>query len=213
MNRQRTPLPDIPDESDTLVLPTREARLAAEKRQPSKVWSVLRDIGEAIVLVALIWVGVNFATARYIVEGHSMEPNLHSGQYLIVNRLTYQSARPQRGDIVVFDFPGDPGDGDDYVKRIIGVPGDTVIIDSHHIFVNGTLLAEPYLSADTITAGSIDYLVPEGNYFVLGDNRMDSSDSRAWGLLPQEMIVGKAAFSYWPPQSWGSIPHYDYGLP
>jgi signal peptidase I len=147
------------------------------------------------------------------VDGQSMEPSLHGGQYLVVSRLAYLKSKPQRGDIVVFDFPGDPGDGDDYVKRIIGVPGDTVIIRDHQILVNNTLLLEPYLPASTITRGTFEWLVPEGNYVVLGDNREHSSDSRAWGLLPEEMIVGKAAISYWPPELWGTIPHYDYGIP
>jgi signal peptidase I len=150
-----------------------------------------------------------------------MEPNLHTGQFLIVNRLAYMQiggfrlGSVHRGDIVVFDYPGNPSD--DYVKRVIGLPGETVEIDeAGRILVNGTPLEEPYLSNMVGVpyrhrAGT--WSVPDGSYFVLGDNRNSSSDSRSWGMLEEQYIVGKAWISYWPPQNWGIIPHYTYATP
>jgi signal peptidase I len=189
----------IPDE--TSVEPTTE--------EPSKVWGVLREIIETVLLAAVIWLAVNFATARYVVDGQSMEPNLHTGQFLIVSRLAYKFGTPQRGDIIVFDFPGNPSD--DYVKRIIGLPGDTVTIENGHVLINGNQLEEPYLPGDTMTMPSQGrWVVPGDSYFVMGDNRAHSSDSRSWGMLQYEKIIGKAWISYWPPSTWGLLPHYTY---
>ncbi len=199
MNVQTDP---IPTTSDDAVL------LEETAPEPSKIWGIAREIIETILLAAVIWLAVNFATARYVVDGQSMEPNLHTGQFLIVSRLAYKFAVPQRGDIIVFDFPGNPAD--DYVKRIIGLPGDTVTIQEGQIFVNDNRLDEPYLPDERMMPFQGRWVVPQESYFVLGDNRAHSSDSRSWGMLPQDAIIGKAWVSYWPPQNWGTIPHYDY---
>lgn len=215
MNFQSDPFTSSPAEEPSSTTPisaalpelTEETTLTTE--QPSKVWPVLREIIETILLAAIIWLAVNFATARYVVDGQSMEPNLHTGQFLIVSRLAYRFGDPQRGDIIVFDFPGNPSD--DYVKRIIGLPGEKVTIENGHIFINGQRLDEPYLPPDDITLPSQgQWTVPDGQYFVLGDNRAHSSDSRSWGMLEMNKIIGKAWVSYWPPQTWGLLPHYDY---
>lgn len=176
--------------------------------QPSRVWAIVREVIETVLLAAIIWLAVNFATARYVVDGQSMEPNLHTGQFLIVSRLSYKFDTPQRGDIIVFNFPGNPLD--DYVKRIIGLPGETVTIENGSIFINGELLDEPYISEQMILPYQAEWTVPAGEYFVLGDNRPHSSDSRNWGFLNTDAIIGKAWFSYWPPEHWGPIPHYEY---
>jgi signal peptidase I len=176
----------------------------------ARLWPTLREIIETIVLAAIIWLAVNFATARYVVDGTSMEPTLHTGQFLIVNRLIYRLGFPQRGDIIVFHYPGDPTD--DYVKRIIGLPGDHLLIEGGKLYINDVLLDEPYLPENMRTFPRSRYsnVVPEDSYFVLGDNRLGSSDSRNWGMLERELIIGKASFSYWPPQEWGAIPHYNH---
>ena len=181
----------------------------------SKIGPVLYEIAETILLAVVIWLAVNFTTARYVVEGESMEPNLHTGQFLIVSRLAYMDiggfslGEPQRGDIIVFDFPNNPSD--DYVKRIIGLPGETVMVDQDgNIFVDGNRIDEPYLRAEPYNNRIGTWQVPEGSYFVVGDNRNHSSDSRSWGMLAEPFIVGKAWVSYWPPQNWGVIPHYEY---
>lgn len=199
MNVHTDPIPTTSDDAALMEEPVSE---------PSKVWGIAREIIETILLAAVIWLAVNFATARYVVDGQSMEPNLHTGQFLIVSRLAYKFGLPQRGDIIVFDFPGNPAD--DYVKRVIGLPGDTVTIQAGQIFINGNRLEEPYLPDERMLPTQGRWNVPDGSYFVLGDNRAHSSDSRSWGMLPVDAIVGKAWVSYWPPQDWGTIPHYEY---
>lgn len=181
----------------------------------SKIGPILYEIIETLLLAVVIWLAVNFTTARYVVEGQSMEPNLHTGQFLIVSRLAYMNiaglslGEPQRGDIIVFDFPNNPSD--DYVKRIIGLPGETVMIDQDgSVFVDGQRIVEPYLSTESYGNRIGTWEVPKDSYFVVGDNRNHSSDSRSWGMLAQKYIVGKAWISYWPPQNWGVIPHYEY---
>ena len=192
------------EQPDSLTDPLTDGPLARR----AAFWSVVREIVETILLAVAIWAVINLAVARYVVDGESMEPNLHSGQFLMVNRLIYVLASPQRGDIIVFDYPGNPGD--DYVKRVIGLPGDTVIIEDGIVYINGVQLEEPYASSNTAIPTRGKWIVPADNYFVLGDNRPHSSDSRNWGMLEQQYIVGKAWLSYWPPKHWGVLPHYDY---
>lgn len=183
----------------------------------SRLGSILYEIVETLLLAAVIWLAVNFATARYVVEGQSMEPNLHTGQFLLVSRLSYlrigeriQLGEPQRGDVIVFDYPGNPGD--DYVKRVIGLPGEIVTIrDDGVILINNIPISEAHLP-ETAAPGPYQgktgtWEVPESAYFVLGDNRNHSSDSRTWGFLEARYIVGKAWVSYWPPRHWGVIGH------
>lgn len=199
--------------------PTETEFQEEEDLSASKIGAAVYEIVETILLAVIIWMAVNFATARYVVEGQSMEPNLHTGQFLIVSRLSYMQfgdivnlGSPQRGDIVVFDFPGNPSD--DYVKRIIGLPGETVTIsEGGQVFIDGRLIEEPYLTAEYTQPynGRIGtWTVPPNNYFVLGDNRNSSSDSRSWGPLEESYVVGKAWVSYWPPPEWKVIPHYEY---
>ena len=179
------------------------------RRQPTSWRLLVYEALETVVLAAIIWLVVNFATARFVVDGSSMEPNFHTGQLLVVNRLAYQYGTLRRGDVIVFRFPGNTAD--DYIKRIIGLPGETVSIEAGHIYVNGKLLEEPYLAPDTLMYDG-QWVVPPDSYFVLGDNRAHSSDSRSWGMLEKGYIIGKAWVSYWPPEYWGLIPHYSYDI-
>jgi signal peptidase I len=181
---------------------------AAEQSKP-RARPVLRDIAETLVFTLLIYVLVRtFLFENYRVVGRSMEPNLENDQYLVVNKLGYRLHEPQRGDIVVFRDPR--SDGRKLIKRVIGLPGETVEIRSGQVFINGQLLDEPYIASQgRYTQQSTS--VPEDEFFVLGDNRNNSSDSHNWGPLPSENIVGKAWLSYWPPASWGAIPHEAYG--
>jgi signal peptidase I len=136
-----------------------------------------------------------------------MEPSLHDGQYLIASKVTYWLHPPERGDVVVLQPPQDQSSVP-YIKRLVGLPGDVVEVRDDRVWVNGVALNEPYISAPPTYAGS--WVVSESEYFVLGDNRNNSSDSHAWGLLPRNHILGKAIFCYWPPESWGTIPHYAF---
>lgn len=173
---------------------------APEKPKPLRL---LIEIGETLLISFILFLAINTVTARIRVDGSSMEPSLHHNELILVNRLAYQFGEPARGDVVVFRFPRDPEQ--EYIKRIIGLPGDTIEIRDHQVFVNGILLEEPYIAAPTNQSGV--WTVPEDRYFVLGDNRNDSSDSRAWGTVPEEYLIGKAIFIYWPPEEWGIIAH------
>lgn len=124
-----------------------------------------------------------------------MQPDLINNQYVLVNKLAYLFHAPERGDVIVFHLPIDTNK--DLIKRVIGVPGDVIIIDSKTVRVNGVLLNEPYIMAPVNPAGS-KWVVPPNDYFVMGDNRPLSDDSRDWGFVPKDYIVGKAVLVFWP---------------
>jgi signal peptidase I len=171
----------------------------------------LREILETVVLAVILFVVINLVSARVRVEGFSMVPTLNNGEYVLISRLSYLTGNFQRGDIIVFrppmypDIPfwqrlfGLPGFDDqyeDYIKRIIGLPGETVKIDNGIVYINDVPLKEPYIEVLPDYSGV--YTVPEGQLFVLGDNRNNSADSHAWGFLPEKNILGKALVIYWP---------------
>lgn len=168
--------------------------------------SFLRDLVETVVLTLVIFLVVNTLTGRFQVRGSSMEPSLHSGQYLIVSKVTYRLGEPQRGDIIVFEPPN--GTGEDYIKRIVGLPAERVEVREGAVWIDGYRLEEPYLVSTTPYSGAWELGADE--YFVLGDNRPNSSDSHSWGLLSRDRIVGKAWLCYWPPQYWSVAPHHRF---
>ncbi len=141
-----------------------------------------------------------------MVDGTSMEPGLQNGQYVLVNKLAYLFHTPERGDVIVFHFPKDTNI--DLIKRVIGVPGDVIVIDGTTVRVNGILLNEPYIMAPMNPAGD-RLVVPPNEYFVMGDNRPVSDDSRDWGFVPKNYIVGKAVLVYWPITNWHFINTYE----
>lgn len=181
--------------------------------------AVTREIIETIILSLLLFIGIQFAVQTYQVEGASMRPTLSQGQYLLVNKMVYRHLNlvaegvvsgdefeedsiifpfhpPQHGEVVIFNFPNDPSR--DFVKRVIGVPGDMVEIREGHTFVNGKQIQEEYAELDDLDEMAA-LEVPANSYFVLGDNRKHSNDSRDWGTVPLEYIVGRAWVRYWPP--------------
>lgn len=164
------------------------------------------DVLETLLLSAALFLVINALSARVRVDGFSMLPTLQDGEFVLVNRLAYHFGTPQRGDIVVFHYPPDPKQ--DLIKRVIGLPGDTVSVQNGVVRVNNELLNEPYIAQPPRYTGS--WVVPAGHLFVLGDNRNDSSDSHSWGMLPFENIVGKAVLIYWPFQNLQLIDHYDF---
>lgn len=168
--------------------------------------SLLRELVETVLLAVILFLVVNVTTGRFRVRGYSMEPTLYDGQYLIVSKVTYWIHPPERGDIIVFRPPN--GASDDYVKRIIGLPGETVEIRGGTVWVDGVALVEPYIAAAGGDSGP--RTLGEGQYFVLGDNRNNSSDSRSWGVLPRGDIVGKVWLCYWPVDKWGIVAHYRF---
>jgi signal peptidase I len=198
--------------------------LDVQPKQPSKVKSVLREVLETLVLTAVIFVLVNSITGRFKIFGVSMDNTFKTGQYIIVNRLAYKLGKPSRGDVIVFVPPGQPeatfterllgipGETD-YIKRIIGIPGDTIHIENGQLFVNGTLLVEPYIFEPMSSSSTPqDWVLTENQYFALGDNRNNSQDSRAPSVGPIDIgrIVGKVWLVYWPTSDWKFVEHYRY---
>ncbi len=167
---------------------------------------VLREIVETVLLTAAIFLVVNAATGRFRIEGDSMEPNLHNGEYVLIDKISYVLHPPERGDVVVFTPPNNERD---YIKRVIGLPGDTVEVKSGQVYVNGVVLDEPYLK-NLIRTDMPARVVEESRYFVMGDNRNNSSDSRAFGTITPQSIVGRAWLVYWPPSDWSTVPHHTY---
>lgn len=164
---------------------------------------LLIDILETLILSVLLFAGINAVSARIRVDGFSMEPTLKSGEFVIVNKLAYKLGDPKPGDVIVFHYPRDPEQ--EYIKRIIGLPGDHVRISNGKVYVNNQLIEEPYIAAPPMYETAWD--IPENTLFVLGDNRNNSSDSHNWGPVPMENVIGKAFFVYWPPTNWGAIEH------
>jgi signal peptidase I len=184
----------------------RQNVVALEQPQPSNTRRVLLEIFETIVLALVLFVAINFLTARIRVDGSSMEPSFHDGDYVIVNRLAYQLGDIQRGDVIVFPYPLD--EQDDYIKRVIGLPGDRVSVYGGIVYLNGEPINESYI-LELPNTDEPEITVPEGFVFVMGDNRNASSDSRSWGPLSIEKIIGQAIFRYWPFTDIGIVEHPD----
>ncbi|WP_370650004.1 signal peptidase I [Oscillochloris sp. ZM17-4] len=203
-----------------------------------RVRSVVRELLETAIFILLVFFIVRGIVQNFKIEGSSMEPTLHTGEYILVNKLVYfhfdlnaplrllpgQESldqkiiypfhQPRRGDILVFEYPRDVSK--DYIKRVIGLPGDTLDIHDGKVFVNGSELSEPYLGGAATAClgsrvcGSGPFVIPDGTIFVMGDNRNNSSDSREWDSLPLDRVVGQAWVIYYPVSSWGLVPHHDY---
>ncbi|MDQ7026157.1 MAG: signal peptidase I [Anaerolineae bacterium] len=158
---------------------------------------MLRKILLIIVIAIVGYILINRMTARVVVNGVSMESTLYSGQLLLISRFHYQLGEPQRGDIVVFYPEFDPTQ--EYIKRVLGLPGETLELRDGRVYINGQLWDEPYVTEaceDSICYNSI-WQVGTGEYFVMGDNRNASRDSRSFGTIPQDAIIGKAILRYW----------------
>ena len=192
--------------------------------------AVIRELFETIILALLIFLGFHLSIGNYRVEGSSMVPSLEEGEYVIVNKLVYARPPvdllpfvgevedpylfhgPRRGEVIIFEFPRDLER--DFVKRVVGLPGDTVEIQRGQVIVNGIPLNEPYITQRG-NGSHPKTTVPEGSYFVLGDNRRASNDSRDWGPVSESRIIGRAWVSFWPlnrwqaidvPETWAAVP-------
>jgi len=186
-------------------LPATEPEANPSQPTTAQGSSLFREIVETLLLTVVIFVLVNAITGRFRIDGSSMEPNLHDGEYVIVNRVMYRLQAPQRGDVVVFQREGKR----EFIKRIIGLPGETVEVKGSRVLVNGVALTEPYIAQPNAYSMEPRKIGPN-EYFVLGDNRNNSSDSHNWGTIPLSVIDGKAWITYWPPKSWGIIPYHSY---
>lgn len=163
--------------------------------------AVLMDILETLLLSVVLFFLINAVSARIKIDGSSMEPNLHNGEFVIVSKLNYRFGEPERGDVVVFDYPKNITQ--EYIKRVVGLPGETISVEDGKVYVDGQLLQEPYIAQPPRYEGSWE--VPAGSLFVLGDNRNNSSDSHDWGVVPEDNLIGEALLVYWPPPSWGLV--------
>jgi signal peptidase I len=178
-------------------------------RKSSGLLRFATDVLETFVLAAFLFFVINALSARIRVDGSSMEPTLHNGELVIVDKVSYQIWEPGRGDVIVFHYPRNPEK--EYIKRIIGLPGDRVDILNGQVYINGEAILEPYIAAAPTYPGN--WTVNPDSFFVLGDNRNNSDDSHRWGTVPVDYVIGKAILVYWPPEEWGLIEHHAYAAP
>ena len=205
--------------------PIPQARPAARPSQRASLAQLLGELVETIILTLVIFFLIRNIVQNFRVEGSSMEPNLHNGQFLIVNRFAYCPGfhldidfldihwqkvwciwKPKRGDVIVFHAPDQRKD---YIKRVVGLPGETVQVQRGQVLINGRPLKEPYETRRNIRSAPAVTLGPNQVY-VMGDNQPNSNDSRVFGPLSMDHIVGKALLCYWPPRHWAIIPHYTF---
>ncbi|NJN84620.1 MAG: signal peptidase I [Caldilineaceae bacterium] len=196
----------LPDEPTQLHSP--DAALNSEQANsgPSPAWMLFRELAETIVLSLVIFLVIRQVVQNYRIESHSMEPNFYEGQFILVNKLAYKLGEPTRGDVIVFHNPNNTDE--DYIKRVIGLPGDTVEMLNGAVVVNGVAIDESYGPNPMSSSASFGpELVAPDHLFVMGDNRPNSTDSRRFGQLNQDLIVGRAWVRVWPVANWDVIQH------
>ena len=189
---------------------TSSLKLKSVARLVKKVFSLLYEMVEVFVVSASIFVVVYlFLMQPHQVKGSSMFPTFKDGEYVLTDKVTYRTRLPTYGDVVVFKAP--INENFDFIKRVIGIPGDRVMVTGGKAYVNGKSLPETYLPPEYTTSpgqflqNGVEYTVPVGAVFVMGDNRDHSSDSRDWGPVPDQNIIGRAFFRYWPANKAGII--------
>ena len=180
-----------------------------------KIGSFFLDTIETVVIALAIFVVIYlFLIQPHQVKGSSMFPNFIDGEYILTDKISYRFKKPERGDVVVFKAPKDHEV--DYIKRIIGLPRDTVRFDNSKVYINGSQLQEKYLPSEYVTnpgafmAIGDEVTVPDNQFFVMGDNRNHSSDSREWGFVKTDEFIGKSWFRYWPISQIGFVPKINY---
>lgn len=171
--------------------------------------ATIRQILITILIILVVFGVMHFTLQSFEVDGESMEPSFHNGQYLLVDKITYRFSSPDRGDVIIFHPPTAPNKL--YIKRVIGCPGDEIEIKEGNIYINGDELEETP-DFDQINYELDSIIVPEDNYFVLGDNRDSSGDSHLGWTVPSDQIVGRVWIRYWPPGDWGLSPSYSWDL-
>lgn len=191
---------DITPESPIPPAPKRP-RLLSKRR-------LLRDVVEIILLIVITYTPINLMTARAVVDGPSMQPNFYTGDLVIVNRAAYFFNTPQRGDVIVLHNPRSTS-SDDLIKRVIGLPTEIVEIRDGRVYINGTILEEPYVNNFCQCNGT--WILKEDEYFILGDNRSNSYDSHNFGPVKRTLIVGQAWVRYFPLQKFTIFHHPGYG--
>jgi signal peptidase I len=187
---------DFPEESNKEDTPTGPEK----KRHGMYLGEILESVAIAVILAVIIRF---FLFQPFYIPSGSMEPTLKPGDRIIVNKLIYRYSQPERGDIMVFKYPRDPAR--DFIKRAVGLPEETVEIKNSKVYINNKEIPQPFLEPGLQFGSFGPVEVPEGSYFMMGDNRNNSEDSRVWGTLPRENMVGKAMFIYWPISRIGMI--------
>jgi signal peptidase I len=195
-------LPDPQVAVDPNPLPTPAPRGSSPWRV---LWELLHDVSVAVLFCFFL---VTFVAQAFRVQGTSMQPLLQDGERIVVNKLLYRFHSIERGDVVVFWYPRDPSVS--FIKRVVGLPGDTLELREGFLYVNGRLAEEPYLGGDDKPnfrdlSNMAPTEVKPGFYFVLGDHRGSSNDSRNWGEVPEKYIYGKAVVRFWPLAKAGGI--------
>lgn len=187
---------------------------SADQLSALKSWYQLAKGIDILLIIGLLF--RSFILQPFLVEGQSMEPNFHDGQFLLVDRINYKLRPPQRGEVIIFRYPKNTNE--DYIKRIIGLPGENVQIENGKVLINNQLLDESYLPRGTKTnvsssiSNNLNITLGPEEYFVLGDNRNNSSDSREWGTVPKQNIIGRAWFSVYPLADFGKIKNPNMSL-
>lgn len=187
-----------------------EVEEAAEPSQPPMAWMLLRELVETVVLSVVIFLLIRMVVQNYRIESHSMMPNFQEGQFILVNKLAFVFGAPTRGEVIVFHNPRNTSE--DYIKRVIALPGDTVEIRDQTVYIDGRPLPQPYATNPFPADYSFGpQLIPPDHLFVMGDNRPNSRDSRypEVGAISEELIVGKAWLRVWPFAAAGFVPHYQ----
>jgi signal peptidase I len=197
-------MPDVSERPPVEPAPPPWGATASRKSEAGAL-HLLGEFLQTLLIAGVLFLIVNLATARIRVDGSSMEPSLHDGELVVVNRLAYRWSGLARGDIIVFNFPYDPDRR--FIKRLIGLPGDRISVRDGQLYINDAVVQEPYIAAPPRYTGS--WTVGPDEVFVLGDNRNNSSDSQNWGMLPIGEIIGKAVLVYWPITNAGVIPHFS----
>jgi signal peptidase I len=195
------------DEAAQQEVVHQEAAEPSEPRHQAKSW--LKELIQIILIVALVRIGMDTFLPRYVVDGASMQPNFATSQRVIVDRLTMMLSGPARGDVIVLDSPQTKDEL--LIKRVIGLPNETIVIQDGRVYVNGKLLDETYVN-DFCTMRSCngEWQLGPDQYFVLGDNRSHSLDSHAFGPVSRSAIIGIARVRYWPPDKAELITAPEY---
>lgn len=174
------------------------------------VWTWTFELAKGIfVLIAFLILIHFFIATVFVVDGASMEPNFHNKEYILIEKLSYLIAKPQRGDVVVIKFPGDP-EHKKYIKRIIGLPGETLEIKDNNVYINGQKINEFYIPQYVKTLPNMKTTIGPNDYFIMGDNRENSNDSRFWGTCPKNDLIGRAIMILLPTKYTSSIPRIEY---
>ncbi|MBT3669100.1 MAG: signal peptidase I [Chloroflexi bacterium] len=197
------------DNSETKMMDEEELLKINQEKAKLKFRLFIKESLETLLLALILVLIINTISTRIRVEGYSMEPTYHNNNYIVVSKLTYKFKEISRGDVIVFEYPLAPDE--DFIKRVIGLPGDEIEVTGGKVYLNGRVLDESYIVAAPIREQPL-YVVPEESLFVMGDNRNNSSDSRTWGSLPIENIIGKTVFVYWPISDFGAIDYSEIEL-